>query len=120
MAERHRQAALIRAERQYKAWAEQVERGGRLPTITRATPRVKRFIAERQGDGCKICGLTEWLGEPIMLVFDHINGDHTDWRIENCRLICSNCDAQQPIYKNRNNGNGRHSRRERYASGASY
>lgn len=43
---------------------------------------------------CEKCGLTEWLGEPIVLELDHINSDHTDNRMENLQVICSNCHSQ--------------------------
>jgi hypothetical protein len=67
-----------------------------------------------------MCGIDTWAGKPIMLVCDHINGNPEDWSLDNLRLICSNCDATTPFYKNRNMGNGRYKRRERYHSGKSY
>lgn len=42
---------------------------------------------------CEMCGLAEWRGDPISLELDHINGDHTDNRLENLRILCSNCHA---------------------------
>jgi len=53
---------------------------------------------------CRICGRATWLGEPIPLELDHINGDRTDNRRENLRMICPNCHAQTPTYRGRNIG----------------
>ncbi len=40
------------------------------------------------------CGNTgEWLGRPITLQIDHINGDWRDHRRENLRYLCPNCHA---------------------------
>ena len=52
---------------------------------------------------CYACGLTNtWNGKPINLWLDHINGDGNDWRIENLRMVCPNCDSQSETYAGRN------------------
>jgi len=84
--------------------------------------QARRYLKETQGCKCAMpdCGITEWRGQPVLLICDHINGNSEDWTLPNLRLICSNCDAQTPFYKARNKGNGRHSRRQRYKDGKSY
>ena len=80
----------------------------------------KRYLTETQGHRCEICGIIEWQGEDLPMVLDHIDGNSDNNRLENLRLVCSNCDSQLPTYKNRNSGKGRHSRRQRYKEGKSY
>ena len=61
---------------------------------------------------CEVCSETQWMGKPIPLVLDHINGHSGDWRLDNLRLVCGNCNMMLPTYKNKNRGNGRVSARE--------
>jgi hypothetical protein len=72
----------------------------------------KREIANQKGDNCEICGITEYNSKPIILECDHIDGNHSNNKIENLRLVCPNCHSQTPTYKNKNKGNGRSNRRK--------
>ncbi|OXS36359.1 HNH endonuclease signature motif containing protein [Streptomyces sp. XY006] len=43
---------------------------------------------------CAECGVgPQWLGKPMTLEVDHINGEWNDDRLENLRLLCPNCHA---------------------------
>lgn len=51
---------------------------------------------------CAICGISKWMGKKISLQLDHENGVHTDYRIENLRLLCPNCHSQTETYGAKN------------------
>ena len=82
--------------------------------------QAKKYLKEVRGNSCEMCGIDTWAGKPILLLCDHIDGNSDNWNLSNLRLICSNCDATTPYYKNKNKGNGRSYRRERYKLGKSF
>lgn len=44
---------------------------------------------------CSICGQQPfWNNKPLIMILDHINGNHTDDRLENLRWVCPNCNYQ--------------------------
>ncbi|MBJ7339720.1 HNH endonuclease [Mycolicibacterium sp.] len=82
---------------------------------------IRQYLSDAQSGCCAICGgASVWLDAPLALVLDHIDGNPTNNRRENLRLVCPNCDSQLMTFKSRNRGNGRHFRRQRYADGQSY
>lgn len=87
-------------------------------TVTRLT--LRKFANERDGWKCSVCNITEWCGQKVPLVLDHIDGNSDNNLPNNIRLVCGNCDMQLPTYKGKNKGNGRYKRRQRYAEGKSY
>lgn len=79
----------------------------------------KHALLKLQGCVCAVCHRTEWEGQPIPLVLDHIDGHASNNDVSNLRLVCGNCNMQLPTFAGRNRGHGRHARRQRYAIGKS-
>lgn len=52
---------------------------------------------------CAFCGIDSWRGNAITLELDHINGQRSDNRLENLRVLCPNCHSQTPTWRGRNN-----------------
>ena len=74
---------------------------------------LRTYLLNKRGQKCEICGRSEWMGKPIPLVVDHINGEPENHSLDNIRLVCGNCNMQLPTFAGGNRGNGRFVRRMR-------
>jgi hypothetical protein len=77
--------------------------------------RVRLLKEGRKRHVCERCGLDEWLGGPIPLELDHVDGDPRNNVIENIRLLCPNCHALTPTYRGKNRGKPLYPNRQRKA-----
>lgn len=71
---------------------------------------IYKYLAEDVGHKCSVCGISDWMGQDLVLQVDHIDGNAGDNSPSNVRLICPNCHSQQDNWGGRNRGNGRKSR----------
>lgn len=51
---------------------------------------------------CENCGIETWMENPISLELDHIDGNRTNHRLENLRILCPNCHSQTSTYRGKN------------------
>jgi 5-methylcytosine-specific restriction endonuclease McrA len=63
----------------------------------------RRLISEGYKENrCECCGIDSWNGKEISLQLHHINGNHSDNRIENLQILCPNCHSQTETYAGKN------------------
>jgi hypothetical protein len=62
----------------------------------------RRRVILEQNDRCNKCGIDEWLGNPISLEVDHIDGDRHNNSRENLEGLCPNCHSQTETWRGRN------------------
>lgn len=74
-----------------------------LLTDARSRTNIKRRLlrAGMLENRCQLCGLTDWLGESLVVQIDHVNGIRDDHRLENLRMLCPNCHSQTETYGRR-------------------
>jgi hypothetical protein len=82
--------------------------------------RLRKYLTTLFGYKCSKCGIDSWQGNKITFEVEHIDGNSSNCHPSNVCLLCPNCHSQTPTYKAKNKGNGRLSRRLRYAEGKSY
>ncbi|MDN3022558.1 HNH endonuclease signature motif containing protein [Streptomyces sp. S.PB5] len=68
--------------------------------------RLRRAMTEMGvAECCAMCGIEGvWLGEPLPLEIDHIDGDWRNNQVENLRFLCPNCHSTTDSYRGRGKG----------------
>ena len=51
---------------------------------------------------CSVCDIEEWNGKKINMELDHIDGNRTNHKLENLRMLCPNCHSQTETYRAKN------------------
>lgn len=86
----------------YLEHPEQYNRGNYTPS-----PFYNEFLKE-QNNKCAICGCNPTHnGKVLRFVIDHIDGNASNNRRNNIRLICPNCDSQTETFKSKNKNSAR-------------
>lgn len=63
---------------------------------------------EEQNYSCAICACkNEHNGKVLKFIIDHIDGDASNNKRNNLRLVCPNCDSQLPTFKSKNKNSTR-------------
>ena len=64
---------------------------------------VKLVAVGLKQNKCEICEQGNiWMGKPLTLHLDHIDGDHDNNIIENLRVLCPHCHQQTPTFGAKN------------------
>lgn len=87
----------------YKNTAKSIEKYLRpnMIQITSSELRKRLVKAGIKPNRCETTGCpvtSEWLGKPISLHLEHVDGDHTNNTITNLLILCPNCHTQTKTY----------------------
>lgn len=63
---------------------------------------IREVLLKERPYQCENCGLTNWLGKPIILQVHHIDGNSNHNTRNNLMLLCPNCHSQTENWCNKN------------------
>jgi DNA-binding CsgD family transcriptional regulator len=103
-------AAMERFGFSAESWRQAVRRGDIVPIpylipiqdllvagrtqTSRTHLKMRLLAAGLKKHRCEECRLAEWRGRSLPMELHHVNGDGTDNRLENLKLLCPNCHSQ--------------------------
>jgi len=89
-----------------KSWKNKIKTqdilNGEYPGFQTYKLKLRLFNEGIKENKCEECGLSEWLGKDISCELDHIDGNRTNHKLENLRILCPNCHSQTPTYRSKN------------------
>lgn len=62
----------------------------------------RRRVELEQNHKCARCCLDTWMGEKIILEYEHKDGNHFNNSRDNVECLCPNCHSQTPTWRGRN------------------
>jgi endogenous inhibitor of DNA gyrase (YacG/DUF329 family) len=93
----------------YRIFVEDWLSGKRKVITKNISGHIKRYLLEKNGEKCSLCGWHEKHPSTgrVPLEVDHLDGNADNNYVENVRILCPNCHALTPLFRNLNKGNGR-------------
>jgi len=75
---------------------------GKYPSYQTYKLKIRLLKEGYKENRCDECGIEDWNGKPLTMELDHIDGDRTNHKEKNLRMICPNCHAQTETYRAKN------------------
>lgn len=101
--------SLDRYNQYINRWKLGLETGGIGITTKTISAHLRRYLREKYGDKCSICGWGEKHPKTLVtpLEVNHIDGNASNNNEGNLQVICPNCHSLTPNFRNLNKGKGR-------------
>ncbi len=67
--------------------------------VVKSKTGIRSNLLQERGHQCESCKLKEWMGSPIPLEVEHVDGDRYNNSGDNLKILCPNCHAQTPTWR---------------------
>jgi len=74
---------------------------GKHPTFQTYKLKIRLIKEGIFKNECSICNTSEWMGKPLMIELDHIDGNSRNHKLENLRMLCPNCHSQTETFRSK-------------------
>ena len=92
-----------------KSWLAGNETGIRAKKTLCLSKHVKRWLHETRGTACEECGwdMKHPVDGRVLTEIDHVDGDASNNKPDNLKILCPNCHAMTPTFRARNKSSSR-------------
>ena len=97
-------------------WKKGLLQGNRGITTRSVSAHIRTYLIKKFNNKCSQCGWSKKhpITGVVPLEIEHVDGNSENNVESNLKLLCPNCHALTPFYKNLNRGNGRKWRMSKY------
>ena len=94
---------------QYEVFIRDWKRNDKTVNTKNISGYLKKYLLEEYGEKCSQCGWNKRnpVTNRVPLEVDHLDGRSDNNTEKNLRLVCPNCHALTPTFRNLNKGRGR-------------
>ena len=75
---------------------------GKHPTYQTYKLKLRLISEGIKINACEVCGISEWNGISLNCELDHVDGNSSNHKLENLKILCPNCHSQTPTFRSRN------------------
>lgn len=75
---------------------------GKHPEFQTYKLKIKLFESGIKKNECEECGISRWNGKELNCELDHIDGNRSNHKLENLKILCPNCHSQTPTFRSKN------------------